>query len=161
MAAILRTIFWNIIAMKTYVIWLKLRWNFVTSIQWTICLHSFSSPRWILNADLLILWLQMIRFPLKCRYKEIYILWICPHTCLVDSMSMYTNTIHLYRSTFYLEGSLYIHLTMPTCSILLYFSHISFFSSDEIKTFIIIIIYELIASGWRMYVKNLIRHSLR
>ena len=155
MAAILRTIFWNIIAMKTYVIWLKLRWNFFTSIQWTICLHSFSSPRWILNADLLILWLQMIRFPLKSTYYEyahtlaLLISWVC------------TNTIHLYRSTFYLEGSLYIHLTMPTCSILLYFSHISFFSSDEIKTFIIIIIYELIASGWRMYVKNLIWHSLR
>ena len=40
---------------------------------------------------------------------------------------------------------------MPTCFILLRFSHICIFSIDEIKIFIIIIIYELIAAGWRTH----------
>ena len=52
MATILRTIFWNMISMKTYVIQLKLHWNLFTRIQWTICLHFSSSPRWVLNVYL-------------------------------------------------------------------------------------------------------------
>ena len=40
---------------------------------------------------------------------------------------VYTNTIYLYWSTFYVEGSLYIHLTIPTCFILLHFTHIGIF----------------------------------
>ena len=52
------------------------------------------------------------------------------HTCRIDIASMYriyTNTIYLYWSTFSEEGSLYIHLTMPTCFILLRFTHICIF----------------------------------
>ena len=40
---------------------------------------------------------------------------------------VYRNTIYSYWSTFYVEGSLNIHLTMPTCFILLYFTHICIF----------------------------------
>ena len=73
-------------------------------------------------------------------------LWMPTHLPYWYQEYVYTNTIYLYWSTFYVEGSLYIHLAMSTCFI---FS--VFFSIDEIKIFIIIIIYELIAAGWRMH----------
>ena len=40
---------------------------------------------------------------------------------------LYRNTIHLYRFTFYVEGSLYIHLTIPTFFMLLRFTYIYIF----------------------------------
>ena len=48
-ATILRTIFWNIISMYTYVTSLKLHWTLLASIQLTICLHLSSLPRWFFN----------------------------------------------------------------------------------------------------------------
>ena len=50
----------------------------------------------------------------------------CTYTCLINITSMYPNTIYLYcsRPTFYAEGSLYIHLIMPTCFMLLCFTHV-------------------------------------
>ena len=44
------------------------------------------------------------------------ILWYHEH--------VYTNTVYSYLSTFYVAGSLYIHLIMPTCFILLRFTPI-------------------------------------
>ena len=44
---------------------------------------------------------------------------------------------------------------MTTCFLLLYFTHICILSIDEIKIFFIIIIYELIADGWRIHVSEI------
>ena len=72
---------------------------------------------------------------------------------------VYTKTIYLYRSTFYVEGNLYTHPTMPTCFILLRFTHmrhIRMFQQWRNKDIsIIIITYELIAAGWRIHVSGI------
>ena len=73
---------------------------------------------------------MQIRFPLKCHCNEIYH-FINAHTLalLISWVCRYTNTINLYRYIFYAEGSLYrgVHLSMPTCFILLHFTHICIF----------------------------------
>ena len=74
------------------------------------------------------LWLQ-IRFPLKYHWQEIYhfmnahtLALLISRVCVCKHISFF-----LYWSTFYVEGSLYIHLTMSTCFILLRFTHICIF----------------------------------
>ena len=155
MATILRKIFWNMISMKTYVIWLKLHWNLFTRIQWTICLHFSSSPRWVLNVFciLIFLWLQ-IRFPLNVIARKFTISCMPSHLSYWYHEYVYTNTIYLYWSTCYVKGSLYTWqypLVLYHCV-----SRISiFFSIDEIKIFIIIIIYVLIVVGWCIHASEI------
>ena len=70
---------------------------------------------------------------------------------------VYTNTIYIYWTTFkFIHTPDNAHLFYI---IVLYYcvSHISvFFSIDKIKIFIIIIIYELIASGWCIHVSGIV-----
>ena len=153
MATILHTIFLNIISMKTYVIWLKLHWNLFLWIEWTICLHLSSSPWWVLNVLFLNLWSQ-IRFPMKCPCKKIYH-FMNTHTLalLISRVCIYKHNLSV--SIYILRRRKFIYLTMPTCFILLRFTHICSFSSDEIEIFIIIIIYDLIVAGWHILMSGL------
>ena len=150
MATILRTIFLNIISMKTYVIWLNLYWNLPAFVQLT----SISFKCIFFNS-----WLQ-IRLPLKWHCKEIYH-FMNAHTLalLISRVCIYKH--NLYILNYILRRRKFI-LTPDNAHlfyiIVLYYcvSHISvFFSIDKIKIFIIIIIYELIASGWRRHVSGI------
>ena len=156
MVTILRTIFWNIIAMKTYVIWFKLHWNLFIRIQWTICLHLSSSPRWVLNVLFFNSWLQL-RFPLKCHCKEMY------HFMNAHTLALLISRVCIYKhNSFILIYILRRRKSIHTPDNADLFYIIEFhayacvlFSIDEIKIFIIIIIYELIATGWRIHVSGI------
>ena len=79
-----------------------------------------------------------------------------PHTCRIDITSMYINKHSLFILIYILRRrNLYTHLTMPPCFISLHFTHICIFNIDEIKIFIIIILYELIAADWRIHVSGI------
>ena len=72
----------------------------------------------------------------------------CPHTCRIDITSINKHSLYIYILIYILRRrNLYTHLQCP-CVL-----RISvFFNIDEIKIFIIIILYELIAADWRIHV---------
>ena len=63
----------------------------------------------------LYLWLQIKDFHWNVIARKSTILWMPTHLPYWYHEYVYTNTVYLYWSTFYVEESLYIHLTMPTC----------------------------------------------
>ena len=98
--------------MQTYVIWLKVHWIVFTRIQWTICLHWSSSPRWVLNVFLWFMITNKISTEISLQGNLLF--YECPHTCLNDVTSMYVYKHNLFISIYILriEGSVYIHILL-------------------------------------------------
>ena len=153
MDTILRTRFGNMISMKTQVIWTKFHWCDICSQESNeqyacICPASF-------KCFFFKLWLQ-IRFPLKCHCKEIY------HFMNAHILAFLISWVCIYKydlfiSIYILRRKKFIHTYTWQCPLVLRYcvSHLSvFFSIDEIKIFIVIVIYELIATGWRIHVSR-------
>ena len=97
----------------------------------------------------LYLWLQ-IRFPLKCHCKEIYH-FMNAHTLalLISWVCIYEH--NLFILIYILRRRKFIHTpdNAHLFYIIAFHAYLYFYSIDEIEIFSIIIIYELIATGWR------------
>ena len=118
--------------MQIHVIWFKLHWNLFRRIQWIICLHPARSPRWVLNV-IYFKFLIINKISTKMSLRGNTPFHEFQHMPYWYHKYAYTNTIYLYRSTFYVEGNLYIHLTMPTCFMLLCLMHICIFQQWQNK----------------------------
>ena len=155
MATSLSTIVWNILSMKTYVIWLKLHWHWFTRIQCTICLHLSSLPGWVLNVSF---------------FKSIITNKISTEIALQGNLPFpthlpdwYNKYVPIYKHNLIISINIlrrrkFIHMPDKAHFIVLYscVSHRSvFFRNDEIKILIIIIIYALTAAGWRIHASGI------
>ena len=154
----------------------NLHWICFTRIQWTIWLHiwkyKFHENLCLIETSLNLfhkdpmnnmaafvqltsmsfkciffnIWLQ-IRFPLICFCKEIYHSMNAHTLALLICIYKHNLSISIYI----LHRRKFIHTPDNARLFYIIWRLSAFFSSEEIMTFIIIIIYELIAAGWSIH----------